>query len=129
MEDRRQRGSGVFDVDIDVAGQERAIADQRTAQIETPPDGQAGVALDRLRDDLAENQLLGEVLRSDDDHARRVEASAAAPASASSASDPATVSAARRDRCDDGATVAARARAVRRRPTRPAARRGSRLPG
>ena len=50
-------------------GIERPVADQGAAQIQPAVDRQAGVALDRLRQQLAENHLLGEVLRADDDRA------------------------------------------------------------
>ena len=68
MEDGGQRRARVLDVDVDVAGRQRAFADQRAAEIQAAIDGQPGLALDRLRDDLPEDQLLGEVLRADDDH-------------------------------------------------------------
>jgi hypothetical protein len=66
-EDRGQRRAGVLDIHVDIAAEQRAIADQRAAEIQSPLDRQARLALDRLRDDLAENDLLGEVLRADDD--------------------------------------------------------------
>src|SRR5262252_891334 len=49
----------------------RAIADERAAQVQAAVDGQPGMALDRLCDQLTENQLFGEVLRADDDDAAR----------------------------------------------------------
>ena len=41
MKDRRQRRAGVLDVDVDVAGHQRAIADQRAAQIQPALDRRA----------------------------------------------------------------------------------------
>ena len=67
LEDGGQRGAAVFDVEIDVAGLNRAVADEGASQIEPPVDRQPRVALDRLRHQLAENHLLGEVLGADDD--------------------------------------------------------------
>ena len=67
LEDGGQRGAAVFDVQVDVAGLNRAVADERAAEIEPPIDGKPCVALDRLRHQLAENHLLGEVLGADDD--------------------------------------------------------------
>ena len=63
MEDGGERRPGVFDVDVDIAAEQRAIADQRAAEIQPPIDRYPGLPLDRLRDQLAENILLGEVLR------------------------------------------------------------------
>ena len=68
MEDGRQRRAGVLDVDIDVARAERPIADERAAQVQPALDRQRRLRLDRLRQDLAEDDLLGEVLRPDPDH-------------------------------------------------------------
>ena len=87
MKDRRQRRAGVLDVHVDVAGEERAIADQRAAEIQPALHRQPGLALDGLRDDLAEDQLLGEVLRADDDRAGARAASSALPARTTSAND------------------------------------------
>ena len=66
-EDRGQRGAGVLDVDVDLAGRERAVADERAAKIQLASHRQSRLTLDRLRDDLTQNQLLREVLRADDD--------------------------------------------------------------
>ena len=65
MENRGERGAGVFDIHVDVAPRQRAVADQRAAQIEAPFHGESRLTLDRLRKDLAEHELLGEILRSD----------------------------------------------------------------
>ena len=44
MEDRGQRGAGVLDVDVDVAGAQRAIADERAAEIQPALDLQTASA-------------------------------------------------------------------------------------
>ena len=67
MEDRRQRRARVFDVHVDVAREQRAIADQRAAEVQPPLDGQAVSRSIVCATQLAENQLLGEILRPDDD--------------------------------------------------------------
>ena len=68
MEDGGQRGARVLDVDIDVARAQRPIADERAAEIEPAFDLDTRLRLDRLREELAEQDLLGEVLRADADH-------------------------------------------------------------
>ena len=124
MEDGRQRGAGVFDIDVDVAGEQRAIADQRAAEIQPAIDRQAGVALDRLRQQLAEHQLLGEVLRADDDRAagaarRQHRRRAAARGSDRRGGDR---RGAARARAGGAPTAVARATAARRRRRAPAPR-------
>ena len=71
MEDGGERRAGVLDVDIDVAGHQRAIADERASEIQPALDRQPGVALDGFGDDLAKNHLLGEIFRADDNGAAR----------------------------------------------------------
>ena len=61
---------GVLDVHVDLAGPHRAVADERAAEVEPPVDRQPAVPLEGLRHELAEQDLLGEVLRPDDDCAR-----------------------------------------------------------
>ena len=63
-EDRGQRRARVLDVDVDVAGADRAVADERAAQIQAPLDDDAA-RFERLRQQFAEKDLLGEVLRPD----------------------------------------------------------------
>ena len=70
MKDRRKRRAGVLDVDVHVARQKGAIADERAAKIQPAGDGEAGVALYRLRQEFPEDHLLGKVLRTDDDRPR-----------------------------------------------------------
>ena len=71
MEDRGQRGARVLDVHVDVARPQRAVADQGAAEIQPAIDRHPALPLDRLRDELAENVLLGEILRADHDRRGR----------------------------------------------------------
>src|SRR5450432_1479307 len=66
IQNRGQRGSGVLGIHIERAGDDRAITDERSAEIELAADAAAGL-LQPLRHDLAEENGLGEVLRADDD--------------------------------------------------------------
>src|SRR5262249_59084792 len=54
------------DVDVELAGAQRGVADERAAELEAPLDPHPG-PLDRLRHELADQPLLGEVLGADDD--------------------------------------------------------------
>ena len=58
--------AGVLDVHIEIPGADAAIADKRSTQIQLPDDSQA-VGLDGLRQELAQDDLLGEVLGTHDD--------------------------------------------------------------
>ncbi len=69
MKDGRQRRAGIFDVGVDVAGQHRAIADQGAAEVQPAIHPEAGIAFDRLRQQLAEHELFGEIFRADHDRA------------------------------------------------------------
>ena len=40
LQDRGERGAGVFDVGVDVTGANGAVADERSAEIEAPGDGE-----------------------------------------------------------------------------------------
>src|SRR5439155_20499745 len=66
FQDRSQRGSGVFGIDIDAAGQNALMRNVGPAQIKTPLDGKMSFVFDLLRDDFAENDLLSEILAADD---------------------------------------------------------------
>src|SRR6185369_3175089 len=70
LEYRRQRGAGIFDIRVDLAGHERVVR-EIAAELEAALDRETGTILDRLRDDLAEDDLLGKVLRADRDRLRR----------------------------------------------------------
>src|SRR5439155_1559627 len=73
LQHRGQRRPRVLDVRVDLPRADRRVADERAAEVEPALRPEPHV-LDRLREQLAEDALLGEVLRADDD------ALAAAPA-------------------------------------------------
>ena len=58
--------AGVFDVQVDVTRAQRAVADECAAEVQLAHDREA-FGLDRLRQQLSQHDLFGEVLRSDDD--------------------------------------------------------------
>ncbi len=62
MKNRRLRGARVLDIRVDVAGTQRTVADEGAAEIQSALDADRRTRFDRLRDDFAENDLLGEVL-------------------------------------------------------------------
>ena len=66
VKDRRDRGARVLHVDVNVARSQRPVADKRTAQIELAHHWRA-FGLNRLRQDFPQDDLFGEVLRSNDD--------------------------------------------------------------
>jgi hypothetical protein len=70
MEHGGQRRPDVLDVRVDIARDERPIADQGAAKIQTAIDRQPRVALDGLREQFTKHQLFGEILRPDPDRAR-----------------------------------------------------------
>jgi hypothetical protein len=59
------RGPGVLDVGIDFARHESLVTHERAPEVELPPHRNV-VALQLLRDDLAEQDGLGEVLAAHD---------------------------------------------------------------
>ena len=67
LEDRGQRGAGVFGIDVDASGENALVGDVGAAEIEAALDGELGLVFDLLGDDFSEDDLLGEVLASDDD--------------------------------------------------------------
>ena len=92
VEHRGHGGAGVLDVHVEVAVAEAAIADERPSEIQLALDADAALGFDRLRDQLAENDLLGEVLRADDDGVRagaRRDTAQASAASSTAAAAPA----------------------------------------
>src|SRR5439155_7963282 len=66
LQHRGQRRPRVLDVRVDLPGTYRRVADERPAEVEAPL-GPEPDDLDRLREELAEDALLGEVLRADND--------------------------------------------------------------
>jgi hypothetical protein len=65
LQDRAERGACVLDVEVDLPRPQGAIADERAAQVEAPLGAQPR-RLDSLRQQLAQDALLGEVLAADD---------------------------------------------------------------
>ena len=64
---RDQPGAGVLGVDVDAAFPQRFEAELGSGEPESPVDLEVGARLDQLREELAEQTVLGEVLRSDND--------------------------------------------------------------
>src|SRR5262249_58360297 len=63
-EDRRVRRPGVLGVDVQVSRRQRLVADEGAAEVELPVHSNA-LPLERLRHDLAQEDLLRKVLRAD----------------------------------------------------------------
>src|SRR5207247_1548631 len=66
LQHRGQRRPRVLDVHVDLPRTDRRVADERAPEVE-PTLRPEPHALDRLREQLAEDALLGEVLRAADD--------------------------------------------------------------
>src|SRR6185369_16475710 len=66
-EDRDQAGASVFRIDVDRAALQGLETDLRPREAEAAFDFQIGAALQKLREDLAEEAALFEVLGADDD--------------------------------------------------------------
>jgi hypothetical protein len=64
VEDGGLRRARILHVEVDVPRAHRAVADERAAQIESPLDRERCARLDGLGEDLTEQDLLGEILRS-----------------------------------------------------------------
>src|ERR1035438_8676088 len=69
FENGGQRGARVFRVDIDASSQDRLLTDECACQVEAALHGQVSSGFDQLREELSENELLGEIFRADDDAA------------------------------------------------------------
>ena len=67
VEDRGERGAGVFDVEIEVAGEQRFLAEERAAEIGFAIDVDAGAGFDVLGEEFGEDDLLGEKFGADGD--------------------------------------------------------------
>jgi hypothetical protein len=65
VEDGGQGRAGVFDVEIEVAGEERLLAKERAAEIGFAIDVYSGAGFDVLGEKLGENDLLGEKFGAD----------------------------------------------------------------
>ena len=67
VEDGGECGAGVFDVEIEIAGEERFLAEERAAEIGFAFDVDAGAGFDVLGEEFGENDLLGEKFGADGD--------------------------------------------------------------
>ena len=67
VEDGRERGAGVFDVEIEFAGEESFLAEERAAEIGFAIDVDAGAGFDVLGEEFGEDDLLGEEFGADGD--------------------------------------------------------------
>ncbi len=65
VEDGGQGGAGVFDIEIEIAGEERLLAQERAAEIGLAIDMYSGARFDVLGEKLGENNLLGEKFGAD----------------------------------------------------------------
>ncbi len=66
FEDRGQRGAGVFGISVDASGKNALMGNVSAAEIETAFDGEMSFVFDLLGNEFSEDDLLGEVLASDD---------------------------------------------------------------
>src|ERR1700726_3533528 len=62
-----QRSAGIFQINIDYLAEYCLLADERARQIETALDRKVSAVLNDLSKQLAENELLGEILGADYD--------------------------------------------------------------
>src|SRR6266853_6311691 len=60
VQDGSERGAGVFDVEVELAGEERFVDEECAAKIGLSDDGNAGFSFDVLRQEFGEHDLLGE---------------------------------------------------------------------
>ncbi len=60
IQDRRERGAGVFDVDVQLAGEKSFVDQERASEISLALDGNPGLGFDVLGEELREDDLLGE---------------------------------------------------------------------
>jgi hypothetical protein len=65
VEDSGEGGTGVFDIEVEVAGEERFLAEERAAEIGFAFDVDAGAGFDVLGEELREDDLFGEKLGTD----------------------------------------------------------------
>ena len=61
LQDSGERGAGVFHVGVDAGGQQRLMTDIAAREIKAAINGQARLGGEVLREQLAEDELLGEV--------------------------------------------------------------------
>jgi hypothetical protein len=67
VEDGGERGAGVFDVEVEFAGEKSFLAEERAAEIGFSVDVDAGAGFDVLGEEFGEDDLLGEKFRADGD--------------------------------------------------------------
>src|SRR6266851_4183879 len=67
LQDCSQCGAGVLGINIDASGEDALVRDVSSAEIETPFDRKMSFVFDLLGDEFSEDDLLGEVLASDND--------------------------------------------------------------
>jgi hypothetical protein len=65
VEDSGEGGAGVFDVEIEVAGEQGFLAEERAAEIGFAVDVNAGAGFDVLGEEFGEDNLLGEKFGAD----------------------------------------------------------------
>jgi hypothetical protein len=65
VEDGGEGGAGVFDVEVEVPGEERFLAEERAAEVGFAFDVDAGAGFDVLGEELREDNLLGEKFGTD----------------------------------------------------------------
>jgi hypothetical protein len=65
VEDGGEGRAGVFDVKVEIAGEERFLAQERAAEIGFAIDVEAGAGFDVLGEELGENDLLSEEFGAD----------------------------------------------------------------
>jgi hypothetical protein len=67
LQDCGQRGPGVFGINVNTPGENALVGDVSSAEIKAALDWKMSFAFDLLGDKFSEDDLLGEVLASDDD--------------------------------------------------------------
>jgi hypothetical protein len=65
VEDGGQGGAGVFDVEVEITGEEGLLAEERAPEVGFAFDVEAGAGFDVLGEELGEDNLLGEKFGAD----------------------------------------------------------------
>jgi hypothetical protein len=71
VQDGGEGGAGVFDVEVELAGEEGFVDEERAAEVGFAHDGDAGAGFDVLGEELGEDDLLGEEFGADGDFSLR----------------------------------------------------------
>ena len=74
MQDGGERGAGVFHVCVDPAREKRLLANVAAREIKAAFDAEMGPRFEMLRENFAEERLLGEIFRADNDSVARMRA-------------------------------------------------------